>query len=452
MKTMRRLLALLLCLCALTALSAPALAAEPAPFYLSVRVEGGRESRVRAYEHDYPGNLYLSLGDLSRALNGTAKQFNLSYNRSDDTFSVATGRAAAAAEGTPTVRERGGAVYLDFVRCRVFVDGSERRCYAYRRDSEHDLYMGLTDVQLLLDLTAAFPDESCLVLDPDAPFAPDPGELAQEGFFDAVGAIVLGDADTGEILFCRNGFRALPIASLSKLMSYLLLCEAAGRGEISFYDEVQITGESDLISRSADGLISMSAGAMIPLQELVDAMLIASSNEAAASLAAHAAGTTEAFVARMNARAKELGLLTARFYSPHGLPVYSSSAIPAKRQNMMSAYDMFRLCSLLLEDYPQITEITSRQYATMKTLKYSTANSNPLLFNLPGVTGLKTGSTNRAGYCVTVSLPVTRGGETHNLVLVLLGAETAELRSQAAEILLRWARDYYGENEFITVN
>ena len=448
MKTMRRLLALLLCLCALLTLSAPAFAADPTPFYLPVRVEGGGESRVRAYEQSYPGNLYLSLSDLSQALNGTAKQFQFSYVRSDGTFAVNVGRRAAPAEGTPSARERGGAVELYITRCRVFVNGGEHIYYAYHRESDHELFLSLTDVQLMLDLTAMRPDENSLVLDPERPFAPDPRTLVRAGFFDAIGAVVLGDADTGELLFCRGGFRELPIASLSKLMSYLLLCEAADRGEISFSDSVTITAESDLISRSADGMISMSAGSRIPMQELVEAMLIASSNEAAASLAAHAAGSTEAFVDRMNARAKELGLYTARFYSPHGLPVYTQSAITAKRQNMMSAYDMFRLCSELLENYPQLTAITARQYATMKTLKYTTVNTNPLVFNLSGVTGLKTGSTDRAGYCVAVSMPVTHGGETHDLVLVLLGAETLALRSQAAEILLRWAKDYYAVNGF----
>ena len=87
-------------------------------------------------------------------------------------------------------------------------------------------------------------------------------------------------------------------------------------------------------------------------------------------------------------------------------------------------------------------------YSTMETLKYSTANTNTLVYNLDGVTGLKTGSTDRAGYCITVSMPVTRGEETHDLVLVLLGAETLGLRGQAAEILLRWARDYYAEHDF----
>ena len=451
MKNIRRLLALLLCLCALLALSGPALAAEPSPFYLRVHVEGGRDGRVRAYEESYPGNLYLSLADISQLLSGSTKQFLFSYNGASDFFSVTTGRPAGAAEASPSVRERGAVVYLDFTRSRLYIDGAERRYYSYRSGNK-DLYMSLTDIQLLLDITAMRPDGESLVLDPERPFEPDPKALEKAGFFDAIDAIVLGDADTGEILFTRNGYRALPVASLSKLMSYLLLCEAADRGELSFSDEVTITVESDYIARSADGMVAMDAGSRIPMQELIDAMLLASSNESAASLAAHAAGSTEAFVERMNTRAGELGLRSARFYSPHGLPVYTANAVTAKLQNTMSARDMFKLCAYLLEHYPQITEITSRQYSTMKTLKYSTSNTNTLVYNLPGVTGLKTGSTNRAGYCVTVSLPVTRGAETHDLVLVLLGAETPELRGQAAEILLRWAQDYYAEHEFRSVS
>lgn len=442
MKNLRTVLALLLCLCALLALPCAAAAAEPMPFALRVRVEGGRDRDVRAYEDGYPGNLYLSLADLSQTLDGTDKQFLFAYDAKNDLFTITTGRHAAAAEGTPSVAPRGDAASLDLTRSRLYVDGAERRYYSYRSGNK-DLYLSLTDVQLLLDLTATRPDEGSVVLDPGRPFAPDLKELERQGYFDAIAAVALGDADTGKLLYSRDCRRTLPIASLSKLMSYLLLREAADRGELSFSDSVTVTAEAARIARSEDGMIFMSEGMHVPLQELVDAMLLASSNEAAASLAAHAASSPEAFVERMNARAKELGLSSARFYTPHGLPVYSASGVTAKLQNKMSALDMFRLCSYLLKAYPDVTEITSRQYSTMQTLKYSTANTNTLVYNLPGVNGLKTGSTNRAGYCVAVSLPVERGGETHTLVLVLLGAETAELRGQAGEILLRWAQNTY---------
>ena len=84
----------------------------------------------------------------------------------------------------------------------------------------------------------------------------------------------------------------------------------------------------------------------------------------------------------------------------------------------------------------------------MPTLNYMTANSNALVFNLPGVNGLKTGNTNRAGYCLISSLPVTAGGATHTVVLVVLGAETPAVRNQASHMLLKYARNYYAEHGF----
>ena len=112
----------------------------------------------------------------------------------------------------------------------------------------------------------------------------------------------------------------------------------------------------------------------------------------------------------------------------------------------MSASELFRLSAFIVGNYPAVTSITSQTYASLPSLKYTTANSNPLVFNLQGVNGLKTGSTNRAGYCLVASMPVTYGNETHTLVLVLLGSEHASDRGQAAELLLRCA-----ENEIAKV-
>ena len=447
MKKLRCFLCLLLCLAVLAPLGGAALAADPAPFLLTVRAADGGEREVRAYEESYPGNVYLSLADLSQAMSGSHGQFRFEYIGSDNYFTIMTGKAPAAPLDRGAAGSRGSVVYLDYTRSRLYCDGIERRYYTYR-EGNRDLYMSLTDIQLLLDMTASWDDSGVLVLDPDLPFAPELEDLEEAGYFDAIGAIVLGDADTGEILYYKDGRRALPIASLSKLMTYLLLCEAAERGEISFSSGVIITEESDRIARSADGMINMTAGTTVPFTELLAGMLLASSNEAAASLAAYAAGSSKAFVQQMNERARELGWTTARFYTPHGLPLYAGGAIPAKRQNEMSAMELFKLCAYLLKNESQITDITSLQYANLPTLKYSTSNTNTLVYNIPGVTGLKTGSTDRAGSCVAVSLPITRNGETHNIVLILLGAETPALRGQAGEILLRWAQDHYAAAGF----
>ena len=448
MKRIRSLLALLLCALLVTGLGAAAQAEGPKPYLIDVRV-GEVTLSMRAYSESYEGNVYLSLNDLAQALRGTEKQFCVEYRAGGadgELWELTTGKPAPAETG-----EKTGAPfalsYLNLKRNRLFVDGGERRYYSYRSD-EKELYLSLADLQLLLDLTIWVDSAGVLRVEPDKPFAPDLYELKGEDYFSAFNAVLVGDADTGEIFFSDRRAWRCPIASVSKLMSYLLLAEAVRDGEVNADDEVTISTKAARLSWTADGVISLSPGDKIPLRELTEAMMLASSNECALALAEHVAGTEEDFVARMNERAAELGLLSARFYTPHGLPSYGASGLPGKRQNSMSAMDLFRLSAYLLENFPEITEITEKQFVHMEKLGFTTANSNPLVFNMPGVNGLKTGSTNRAGYCVVASLPVTVGEETHTLVAVVLGAETADVRGQCAEILLRAAKAHYEEEGF----
>lgn len=450
MKRFRSLLAVLLCALMLLGAAATAHAAGPTPYLLEARV-GEITVSLRAYSDSYEGNLYLSLSDLAQALRGTDKQFRLDYQAGGadgELWKMTTGQAAPEDNGKKNTAAPGIA-YLSLNRNRLFVDGGERRYYTYRSD-DRELYLSLADVQLLLDLTARFDSAGVLRLDPNTPFAPDLYELKREDYFGAFNAVLVGDTDTGEILFSNGRAWRYPIASLSKLMSYLLLAEAVEAGELSWQDSVPISQRAAALSWSADGIIGLTPGTSIPMEELAQAMMLASSNESALALAEYAAGSEEVFIARMNERADELGLFSARFYTPHGLPSYSGGGLPGKRQNSMSAADLFRLSAYVLEHFPELTEMTEKQFIRLEKLRFTTANSNPLVFNMPGVNGLKTGSTNRAGYCLVATLPVTVGEETHTIAAIVLGAETAEVRGQCAEILLRYARNYYTEHGFTT--
>ncbi|MBR1456862.1 MAG: D-alanyl-D-alanine carboxypeptidase [Oscillospiraceae bacterium] len=452
MHAARKLLSFVLCAVLLLSLSAAAFAdSSPSPFELTVRIDGAGDAAVRAYADCYAGNLYLSLTDLSLALRGTDKQFRmeLSYNPDDgEFFVVRTGQSAAADGRTRLITApEPGVTPLGLTRNRLYLDESERKYYTYR-STDRDLYMHLTDVQLMLDLTAQLQSDGSVRLDPGKPFAPDLNALIADGYFDAFNGIVLADADTGKALYTSSPNRVAPIASLSKLMSYLLLAEAMDDGRLHESDIVPISKDASQLSLTIDGIIHLAEGARVPVSELMDAMLLASSNECALALAEYTAGSESAFVEQMREKAAALGLGTAEFYTPHGLPVYAGGVVSAKLQNRMSALDLFRLIRTVLAEHPEITAITAKKYQRMPSLDYATANSNPLLFNLEGVNGLKTGSTNKAGYCLAATLPVTAGGETHTVVLVLLGAETADVRGQAAEILLRYARSYYETNGF----
>ncbi len=420
--------------------------AEGEPYALQITVYG-ETKYVRTYDGEYKGNRYLSLIDLASALSGTEKQFRFErvISSSDgEYFAVNMQLAPLTASGAAGYPNQTNPVGLYLFRNRLLIDGAERKYYTYNPQNG-DLYMSLTDIQLLLNITVSPSGHGGLIFDLGRPFLPDLQTLREQGYFAGMNGIYLADATSGEVLFQQNSRVPVPIASLTKLLSYLILKEAIGAGEISADDMVIISQQAEALSRTPDGIITLHAGREVPLRELVEAMLVASSNECALALAEHLCGSEDVFVARMQARAEELGLSSARLYNCHGLPSYTEGNVPVKRQNYMSAEDLFRLSQLILLKYPEIANTTSAQLAHFPSLDdYWTANSNPLVFNMAGVTGLKTGHTNQAGYCVAVSLPVATSQETHTVVLILLGAESADLRGQAAEILLRAARVQIG--------
>ena len=421
------------------------------PFILTLYT-GDSASGVRAYHASYEHNIYLSLSDLSLALDGTEKQFSIAYGKSaqdGEYHTIRTGEPYLAENSgiKPTELDEREDVRLYFKRNRLFVNGEDRKYYTCR-EGGYDLYMNLVDVQLMLDLSVQQLSDEVFRVDPQGRFTPDYLSLQAEGYFDALSGFVVADADTGVMLCGKEMYTALPIASITKLMTYLLAKEAMQEGLFLAEDTVPVSRSVAAVAQSGDGIIYLEEGQEVNIRELLEAMLIASSNESSVALAERVAGSEEVFVKLMNAKAAGLGLSSAKFYSSNGLPVYTNGTIPAKIQNVMSPYELFRLCAHVLKTFPEITAITSQAYTNLPSMKYASANSNPLVFNLSGVNGLKTGSTARAGYCLAASLPVTAKGETHTIILVLLGAETASERGQIAEILLRFAQNYYQQNGF----
>ena len=421
------------------------------PFTLTLYV-GDSAFGVRAYHASYENNIYCSLADLSEALNGTEKQYSISFSRSTqdgEYHTIRTGEPFTEEDSgiTPMEYDQREDVWLVFKRNRLFVDGSDRKYYTCR-EGGYDLFMNLVDIQLMLDLNIQKLSGDVFRVYTEKSFVPDFLALQAEGYFDALNGFVVGDADTGIMLCGSEMYTAAPVASISKLMTYLLAMEAIQRGSYKTEDTFTVSSQVAAVSQSGDGIIYLEEGQEVTVQELLEAMLVASSNESSVALAELTAGTEDAFVKRMNERAAELALSSAKFYTSNGLPVYTDDMIPAKLQNVMSPYELFRLCAYVLKTQPQITGITSKTYVSLPSMKYSSANSNPLVFNLPGITGLKTGSTARAGYCLAASMPVTAKGETHTIVLILLGAETASERGQMSEILLRFAKSYFEQNGF----
>lgn len=412
------------------------------PGTCQVQTESGIPYTVRTLDHDYDSNTYFSLRDLAMVLRDTGKSFSLEITKSAVSLNPGESYSAVGGENVPWGDDELPTITLR--RNEFKVGGEAVNYYTFIMmlpSGEYDCFMMAADLAMILDMDIQVPEAGVLEVHTREPFRVVPEELEQAGYFYGVNGVVVGDATTGEMYYQYQSGMPWPIASTSKLMTCLLALDAMAAGQMSPGDPVTVSEGAQLLSASSDGVIPLTAGEQMPVRDLLLGALLPSSNECALCLAEAVAGSEETFVGMMNQKAGELGLSQAVFFNSHGLPIYTKDPLPAKRQNRMSAEDMFRMVSHLLNVYPQIKEITSLQSAVLEGMEVR--NSNPLLRNLPEVTGLKTGTTNKAGACLVTSLTADDGTMEHDLVVVVLGAEDSVERGRVSELLARYALDAF---------
>lgn len=247
---------------------------------------------------------------------------------------------------------------------------------------------------------------------------------------------LLGDLETGEVLYEYNINEQLAMASVTKIMTYLVMMDAVSKGEISLDDDVVISGHAAATEGSNFGILS---GETVKLSLLVKGMLIVSGNDCATAIAEHVGKTEDNFVIMMNSKASELGLLSASFVNPHGLPIDDNET----GQNHMSVSDIYKLVRHILLTYPQMLEVTKQPQLVVPERNYSKTATNPILGIVEGADGLKTGYTDKAGLCLVSTMPVKGNGQDYRLVAILMGSATAEERLEKTKLLLE-----YGKNNF----
>ena len=441
----RRLAALLMVLCLLLPLARPAHAEATVTHQqlenLLLSVDGGEPRTVRTIHYSYDYNRYVSLRDMAAALSGAGKHFDLSI--ADDQVFITTGRdyTPAGGEGEPfpdsgTYATRPLALYL------IWLDGRELHYLSFLGNnsaSRPDCFMSLTDLAMQLDLSLEV-SAGRMSLNSREGFTINLDTLREGGFYYEIHSGLVGDATTGAIYTAWEPLLSVPIASTTKLMSFVVIMDAVSDGEITLSDSVTIPAEAARLSRTADGVIYMETGQLTNVTDLLCAMLVLSSNESATALAVHTCGSEAAFVERMNRKAQVLGLSEGTvFYNCNGLPVYTDNLAATKVQNRMSAYDMFELVRYLLATYPEVTRITSLKTVKLESFDVTIANTNTLLYNLPGVVGLKTGTTNMSGACLVTAMEARdANGEVHMLVSIEFGAEDSTVRTTLSEEMLRY--------------
>jgi D-alanyl-D-alanine carboxypeptidase len=224
----------------------------------------------------------------------------------------------------------------------------------------------------------------------------------------------------GRVIYAKNPAEDHAPASLVKLMTLYLACEALDSGRAQWEEPVLISHRAAVTPRYRMGL---RAGETVPLRTLLEGVAIASANDAATAVAEHLGGTEEAFVASMNAKADELGLHHTHFANAHGLPD------PGQRS---TAEDLARLIGRLLEDYPASRPLLGGATFIYRGRVYS--RRIPLFQDPGGVQALKTGFTHEAGYNLAVS--AWKAGE--QFLLIVLGARTRSLSFRDARALLRY--------------
>ena len=234
------------------------------------------------------------------------------------------------------------------------------------------------------------------------------------------GAIVL-DAATGQVLFEDHADNVSPPASMTKLMTFAVLDDRLRAGGLTLQTPVRITPADARIGGSQ---VYLDSRETFPVEELIYAMIVQSANDAAHALAHAAAGSVEAFVELMNAKARDLGMTRTTFRSPHGLP-------PASRRladgDLTTPRDFFLLSRYLLlkTNILNYTSVRSRSFGSPPRAKaFQMVNHDHLLGAVEGVDGLKTGYTNGAGFCLAAT--AQRG--SHRVIVVTMDGDTSDKR------------------------
>ncbi len=235
---------------------------------------------------------------------------------------------------------------------------------------------------------------------------------------------LLMDVATGQVLYEQDANTPLAPASVTKVMTMLLIMEAIDSGKIKWEDAVTASEEA---AAKGGSQIYLKAGETMTVEEMVKSIAVSSANDCACAMAEHIAGSEAAFVQRMNDRAAELGMKDTKFVNCTGLDDSAEA-----KEHKTSARDIAVMSRELLQNHPDIKKYTTIWMDTVRGGTFGLSNTNKLVRFYSGATGLKTGFTAGAGYCLSASAQ----REGMELVAVVMGCETSPKRFAACKSLL----------------
>ena len=268
---------------------------------------------------------------------------------------------------------------------------------------------------------------------------------AEDGISFNAKSVILTEASTGKTLFESNSHESLPPASVTKIMTMLLIMEAIDRGEIS-YDTVVTASER---AKSMGGsTIFLDTNEKMSVEDLLKGIAVASGNDACVAMAEHLCGSEEAFAAKMNERAAQLGMKDTHFVNCNGLdaPGHFTSAydIALMSRELMRHKDIFKFTTIWMDSLRGGKFSLANTMDSLRNGSFGLSNTNKLIRFYSGANGLKTGSTSVAGCCISAA---AKRGEMQ-LIAVVLGAPTSKERFAAASNLLNYGFANYGVTQF----
>lgn len=262
---------------------------------------------------------------------------------------------------------------------------------------------------------------------------------------------ILIDQETNRVLYEKEPDMKVPLASLSKMMTFLLAIEAIENKEVKESDIIKIDKSIASVKGSS---YKLKVGEEVPLIELMRGLMIVSGNDAAIAIAKHVCNSKEAFVDRMNQKAKEIGMTNTHFLNPNGLPIYdlNNPKKPAK-ENISTARDIATLGKYMFDHYEkQVTAITDMETYTNSDRSFEKSNTNALLRIIPEVDGIKTGYTGNAGYCLSFSMIVDKNDKNEKkrrVIGVVLGANHKDKRMSSSLSILKYGKENFNMKKMI---
>ncbi|MBQ3696067.1 MAG: D-alanyl-D-alanine carboxypeptidase [Alphaproteobacteria bacterium] len=250
--------------------------------------------------------------------------------------------------------------------------------------------------------------------------------LHAEELSTAASHALLMDADTGTVLFEKNADEKMHPASMSKLMTAYLIFEALKKGQYTLDSEFVVSDNAweKGGAKTGGSTMFLNPKQSVKIRDLLRGIIVQSGNDACIVAAEGIAGSEEAFAQMMNAKAKKLGLQNSSFRNATGLP---------NPDHLMSAKDLALLAQHLINDFPEYYPIYSEKEFTYNKIKQQ--NRNPLLTQMPGADGLKTGHTEESGYGLTGSVKTADG---RRLIMVINGLKTMADRAKESQKVMSW--------------